>query len=166
MAVQIRGRNADDWFALAEICRALPLETNPFGMPFLSDDLAREAFKAPDHNFTYGLVAIFEGRLVGEVSIGRNQGRQVHCAHIHRLIVDPGYQGRGIGAALLDGMIDMAENSLGITRLDHLIAADNAPALTLHRKHGFVIEGKLRDLLFVAGRYVDAYMLARVRDAF
>jgi putative acetyltransferase len=83
---------------------------------------------------------------------------------IEQFVVEPTSHNRGIGGALLTALVDVAENWLNLSRIQHTIAVDNAPAIALHRKHGFLIEGKLRDHNFRAGRYVDAYVMARIRD--
>jgi L-phenylalanine/L-methionine N-acetyltransferase len=164
--ITIRGRTGDDWRGLLAICRALPPDENPLGVAYPGDDLARTEFAAPNYSTTFGLVAEIDGAVVGEIGIERNRGRQVHSAHIVRFMVAPTHQGSGIGRQLLEALINLAENSLNLTRIDHLIPVENAPALNLHRKQGFVIEGKFHHVFFRDGRYLDAFLLARVRDAF
>lgn len=165
--VLIRGRNSDDWKAVATICRALRPELNPLELPFVSDDYAREELgKTPDNVSTFGLVAEWEGKVVGETGMSHDSGRRRHIGEIYRLIVDPAFQGQGIGGMLLGALIDLAENWLNLSRVSHIVSVDNAPAIALHRKYGFVIEGKMRDYAYRGGRYVDAYEMARVRDAF
>ncbi len=78
--------------------------------------------------------------------------------------VHDSYQGQGIGAALLEAAVTLAERWLAITRLELTVYTDNEPALALYRKFGFEIEGTLRDYAFRDGRYVDAYLMARLRD--
>jgi len=162
----VRGRNIDDWRAIAAICRAQRPEFNPFEAPYTADDYVREMLSKPsDANGAFSLVAELNGVLVGEIALKRyTRGRMRHIGEIERFVVDPTTQGKGVGGVLLAALIDVAENWFNLTRLSHVIAVDNAPAINLHRKHGFVIEGKLRDQSYRVGRYVDAYMLARVRD--
>lgn len=50
--------------------------------------------------------------------------------------VDPRYRGRGIGAQLLDSLIDLAA-SRGVARLSLSVESDN-PALRLYERTGFV----------------------------
>lgn len=166
MSVIIRGRNGDDWRALLEICKALPVGSTPLGVVYPSDDMAKQEFAAPNYSTTFGLVAEADGKVVGEISFERHRGRLSHSAYIQRFMVSPTQQRHGIGGMLLEAMLELAENSLNLTRIDHLITVDNAPALTLHRKYGFVIEGKFHDAFFREGRYLDAFLVARVRNAF
>jgi putative acetyltransferase len=42
------------------------------------------------------------------------------------------------------------------------VRADNAAAITLYQRHGFELEGRLRDYLVVDGRAYDALLMARL----
>jgi RimJ/RimL family protein N-acetyltransferase len=165
--LQIRAKNSDDWQEIAQICRALPPTDNPLGLAFFSNDFAKEELGKPtDQLTTFGLAAELDGHVVGELMLQRRSGRQRHIGRIQRFIVAPQIQGRGVGGALLDAALDLGENSLNLTRIDHLIPKESVPALTVHRKRGFIVEGELQDYYFRGGRYLSVYVMARVRDAF
>ncbi len=51
------------------------------------------------------------------------------------------YWCRGIGQALLRAIIDLAENWLGLTRLELEVYTDNVAAIRLYEKAGLVREG-------------------------
>ncbi len=164
--IVIRGRNADDWTAVAAICRAQGLPFNPLEIPYAPDDHAKTLLsRALDANTDVNLVAELGGVIVGEILLERGRmARLRHIGFIERFVVEPSSHNRGIGSALLAAVLDVAENWLNLSRIHHVIAVDNAPAIALHRKHGFVIEGKLRDHNYRAGRYIDAYVMARIRE--
>jgi L-phenylalanine/L-methionine N-acetyltransferase len=44
------------------------------------------------------------------------------------------------------------------------VYTDNEPAVRLYKKFGFSVEGTLRRYAFRDGRFVDAYMMARLRQ--
>ena len=73
------------------------------------------------------------------------------------------FQGRGVGSALMAAMTDLADNWLGLHRIELTVYADNAPAVHLYEKFGFALEGTLRDFAYRNGAYVDAYAMARLR---
>lgn len=50
---------------------------------------------------------------------------------------------------------------MGFTRLEITVYTDNAPAVALYRKFGFVVEGTARGYALRDGRLVDAFMMAR-----
>lgn len=44
------------------------------------------------------------------------------------------------------------------------VYTDNAPAIHLYEKFGFVVEGTARQYALRGGVYVDAHLMARLRD--
>jgi putative acetyltransferase len=48
-------------------------------------------------------------------------------------------------------------------RLELEVYVDNAPAIRLYEKFGFIIEGTMVQFAFRDGQYVDTYMMARLR---
>jgi putative acetyltransferase len=73
------------------------------------------------------------------------------------------WQGQGVGTALMQAAIELADKWLNLTRLELQVFVDNAPAIRLYEKFGFRIEGTLVDFAFRDGQYVDTYMMARLR---
>jgi putative acetyltransferase len=73
------------------------------------------------------------------------------------------YQGMGIGSALMEAAMDLADNWLGLTRLQLEVYPDNPPAIALYRKFGFETEGLFRALAYRDGHYVDALVMGRLR---
>ncbi len=49
------------------------------------------------------------------------------------------------------------------TRLEQKVFTDNAQALALYRRRGFVVEGTHRAYAFRDGCYADAHSMARLR---
>jgi putative acetyltransferase len=72
-------------------------------------------------------------------------------------------QGRGVGTALLEAALDLADNWLGLTRLELSVYVDNAAGVDLYKKVGFEVEGTHRRFAFRDGEFVDAYSMARVK---
>ncbi len=74
------------------------------------------------------------------------------------------WQGRGVGTALMEAALDLADNWLGLTRVELTVYTDNAAGIALYEKFGFEIEGTHRRHAFRNGEYVDAYSMARLRE--
>lgn len=110
------------------------------------------------------LVAVLDGSIVGNSGISRFSGRRAHACSLGIGIHDD-YQGKGIGSALMSEMMDAADNWLDIRRIELTVFTDNAGAIRLYEKFGFVREGILRDFAFRNGRYADALAMARIRHA-
>jgi putative acetyltransferase len=63
----------------------------------------------------------------------------------------------------MEAAIDQADHWLDIRRLSLVVFADKPVAIELHRRLGFVVEGKLTAYGYKRGRYVDAQLMARLR---
>ena len=73
------------------------------------------------------------------------------------------YRGRGIGGQLLDSCIRKAW-AKGITRIELEVRADNARAIRLYQKAGFVLEAVKRHGMRFDGVYYDSIQMSRLRD--
>jgi putative acetyltransferase len=72
-------------------------------------------------------------------------------------------QGKGVGTKLLEAALDLADNWLGLTRLDLRVFADNSPAIALYRKFGFEVGGTHKRFALRGGEYADADVMARLK---
>jgi RimJ/RimL family protein N-acetyltransferase len=75
--------------------------------------------------------------------------------------ITPAYRGRGIGLRLINAASKQASDAGSVcAELD--VRADNARAIALYDKVGFVREGVNRDAVFIDGNYYDSVMMARL----
>ena len=81
------------------------------------------------------------------------------------MAVDEKFQGLGVGEAMVKAMVDLAHNWFAIRRIELEVYTDNHAAIALYKRNGFIIEGEARDYAFRAGEYVDAFIMANVKDA-
>ncbi|MGW5160758.1 N-acetyltransferase family protein [Nonomuraea wenchangensis] len=73
----------------------------------------------------------------------------------------PGHVGRGLGNALLAALIDGATTA-GLRRMIAVIAdAGDDRSIALHRRHGFTEAGRLTEVGFKLGRWVDTTLMER-----
>ncbi|HEY8382986.1 MAG TPA: GNAT family N-acetyltransferase [Microvirga sp.] len=148
----------DDVYALVN----LPgYRRNTLRVPFQTIEETRKFLESrpPGH---VGIAAVLDGRVVGTAGFERLPGRRGHTAYLGMGVRDD-CVGQGVGTALLRALIDTADNWLNLRRLELTVFVDNAPAIALYERHGFVIEGTLRDYAFRDGAFVDAYTMARIR---
>jgi putative acetyltransferase len=118
----------------------------------------------PMQDGVVSLVALRGLELVGQLGIETSRNpRRRHVASFG-MGVKASARGSGVGSALVTAAIDTCERWMNIQRIEIQVYADNAAAIALYRKHGFVEEGRHRDFAFRDGRYVDALSFARLLD--
>jgi L-amino acid N-acyltransferase YncA len=74
--------------------------------------------------------------------------------------VDPAAAGRGVGSALLAGLVAGAEEA-GLWTLQAGVFPGNAASLALHHRHGFRVVGVRERLGQLAGEWRDVVLLER-----
>jgi putative acetyltransferase len=135
-----------------ELTLALPSERIEENRRFI------EALGPNDHL----LVAEVDGRVVGLAGLHVMTRKQRHSATLGMAVHDQ-LQGRGIGRRLLAALLDLADNYLGLIRVELEVLADNAPAIRLYESAGFEHEGRKRSAVLRQGQYVDVLVMARLR---
>ena len=102
------------------------------------------------------IVAELDGRPVGHAVLEPMSLERV--AHVVRLtiVVHPGFDRRGIGAALMKDLVDWATANPAVDKIELLVRASNDGAIALYRKFGFIEEGRLvKRLKLEDGSYLD-----------
>ena len=147
-----------DWHAIRMCPR---VQHNTLGLPYMTVAAARARLASLPDN-AYAIAAELDGHVVGQAWLQRRSGR---CSHVGQpgIMVHDDYTGRGIGSALLEAAIDLAENWLGMQRLELEVYTDNAAAIGLYRKFSFTVEGTKRRCVLRNGVYVDTHLMARLK---
>ena len=102
------------------------------------------------------LVAESAGELVGHGMLDPLPLAAVrHVVHL-TLVAHPGWQGRGIGRALLASLIDWAKQAPAVEKIELHVRASNERAQALYRSMGFTEMGRWRRRIKVGpGQYLD-----------
>jgi putative acetyltransferase len=107
------------------------------------------------------LVAEVEGKAIGIIGLRVNPSvRMNHMASLG-ITIHPDYQGQGIGSALIDAILELADNWLMLVRVELEVFTDNQIAVNLYKSKGFVIEGTKKYATKRYGRYDPEYLMAR-----
>jgi putative acetyltransferase len=124
------------------------------------EEIRRHIESPPANNI--GLVAVMDGRIVGDVGLNRYLNRRAHVGSIGMGVHDA-YHGRGIARALIGEALAIADRWLNLKRMELTVYTDNEKAIRLYERNGFVKEGYLRQFAFRDGEFADAYSMARFR---
>lgn len=113
---------------------------------------------------SHRLVAELNGKVVGSATIRQNlRARLTHSGSVG-LLVHTDYWGQGIGSTLMAELLDLADNWLGLMRVELEVFSDNPAAIHIYKKFGFEIEGTRRMAIFGGdGRFHDEHLMARLR---
>ncbi len=79
----------------------------------------------------------------------------------HSIYVDPVAQGRGLGRALLDGLVERA-GTLGMHVMIGGIEADNVRSIRLHERAGFEEAGRLKEVGRKFDRWLDLVLMQKI----
>jgi putative acetyltransferase len=161
--ILIRAAEPADVEALHAIFRCPGVVANTLQLPWRSLEATRSRFGGPRPGM-HLLVAVVDDRVVGNLGLEVEQTDRRRDVASLGMSVHDDYQHQGIGTALMRAMVDLADNWLGLRRIELEVWTDNAPAIHLYDKFGFVVEGTARQFARRAGSFVDAYYMARMRS--
>jgi len=157
----IRRAEPDDYAEVAEMFSSPTVYAGTLQVPYPSREYWKRRL-SENTDSVHALVAVIDDRIVGMVSVATfNRPRRKHAGAIG-ISVDEKWQGKGVGAALLGAIVDLADNWLNLTRLELEVYADNQAAIHLYKRFGFEEEGRLRQHAFRDGQYVDSIVMGRL----
>ncbi len=161
MTISIRRAELSDNAAIMQIYAGPKAVWGTLQTPFPSADTWRKRLESAEG--AYFILACVDQEVVGQLGLHfPNSPRRRHVGQLGMAVRDD-WQGKGIGTALMQAAIDLADRWLNLRRLELEVYTDNEPAVRLYKKFGFVVEGTLVEFAFRDGQYVDAYMMARLR---
>lgn len=109
------------------------------------------------------LVAELEGEVValGGLDVVSPRVRRRHVMGLG-MAVARAAQGRGVGRALMQALVDYADRWAQVLRIELNVYTDNAAAIALYLRFGFRIEGTHRGYALRDGVYADVHAMARL----
>ncbi len=161
--VSVRHAEPDDAQAIHRILCGPQATAGTLQLPLQSVEGVRKRFFSETPEGLYHLVACVDEEVVGHLGLETfTRPRRRHVGEIGMAVRDD-WQGQGVGTALMEAALDLADNWLNLTRIELSVYTDNAAAVALYKKFGFEIEGTHRRYAFRNGEYVDAYSMARIK---
>ncbi len=159
----IRRATVDDADAVAKVFEGPRVIWGTLQLPFPSPDIWRKRLQDGPGAGIVSIVACVETELVGIIGLHTHpdQPRIRHVASMGMSVRDD-WQGRGIGKALVQAAVDLADQWLALSRVELNVFVDNEPAIRLYERFGFKVEGTLAAAALREGRFVDVLMMARL----
>jgi len=159
--IEVRAAELSDVEALTRLFARRNAYSQTLQLPFQSLEVWRNRLITNDDT-QITLVASVAGEVVGNLGLTRfTRPGRAHVGEIGMGVRDD-WQGKGVGSALLEAALDLADNWLGLRRIELHVHADNARAIALYRKFGFEAEGTHRAYAIRDGAYVDSLSMARL----
>lgn len=161
----LRRPRADDAQAFVDMMNDPEVFPGTLQLPFTDaaawrERLAKQAGGSSDAELHLG--AFHDGRLVASAGLHPNAAVRRRHAWMLGISVAGEWQGRGVGDLLMGVLCTYADNWLAALRIELHVYADNARAIDLYRKHGFVLEGTHRAYSLRNGAYEDTLAMARL----
>lgn len=161
MELIIKQAEPGDFEAVQRIYAGQKAIAGTLQLPFPSLELWRK--RLAEYPEVFHLLAYADQEVVGHLGIHTfpQLPRRRHVGNLGMAVRDD-WQGRGVGSALMQAAVSLAEGWLQLSRLELVVYTDNEPAIRLYKKIGFTIEGTHRCYAFRAGQLVDTYAMARM----
>jgi putative acetyltransferase len=164
VGIDYRRAELRDAEAIAQLMADPQVFSGLLQLPYPGVDAWRKRLESrahePDH---LHLLALADGAVIGSAGLHSMawSPRRKHVAGLG-IAVASAWQGKGVGDELMRRLLEWADNWAGYLRIELAVYTDNARAIALYRKHGFIEEGTSRAHALRDGVYVDSLMMARL----
>jgi L-phenylalanine/L-methionine N-acetyltransferase len=160
----VRHSEPEDHDAVHRVYSGPRAMADTLGLPYSSKEPWQERLAEKREGGEFSLVACTGSEVVGHLFLYLYpEPRRRHSGHFGMAVRDD-WRGKGVGTKLLKAALDLADNWLGLTRLDLRVFADNDAAIALYRKFGFEVEGTHKRFALRGGEYADAHVMARLKQ--
>jgi L-phenylalanine/L-methionine N-acetyltransferase len=165
-SIRIRAAEPTDAEAISALIGSESVFEGTLQMPLMPVASRVERYSKIDTNNLH-IVAVHATdageQIVGTASLFQthNSLRRAHTRGLG-ITVAFGWQGQGIGHQLMLAALHWADNWAGVLRMELTVFADNARAVALYERHGFVREGQMRAFALRDGVYADALAMSRL----
>ena len=163
---ELRSAEVGDATAIAAFSNLPGVRNGTLWMPY--DPRSRVERRIAENARNHFLVGcVHEEDAEKIIAYGGLMPRTRRAAHVGEifLLVHDDHTGCGYGTCILQALLDLADNWLGLRRVELEVNADNAPAIHLYTRHGFEVEGTKRGDALRDGVLIDTHIMGRLREA-
>ena len=135
------------------------------GILLTSEEMAIFLNKQASWDNQITLLAFLNDKIAGIVNITADQRKRVRHIGDLFIVIGKKYWNNGLGSLLLEEVVEWAQASGILRRLQLTVQTRNQAAVHLYQKHGFVIEGRQeRGAYIEEGDFIDVYLMGRLID--
>lgn len=134
------------------------------GLGVDEEEIRRHAVKSRLRDNALFLVAELDGDIVGALTFECGERERIRHIGEFGVSVARACQGSGVGRTLVQSLIDWAEASGTVRKINLRVRVDNQRAISLYEKLGFAIEGRISRDLLESGRFFESYWMGRPID--
>ena len=135
------------------------------GILLTSEEMAIFLNKQASWDNQITLLAFLNDKIAGIVNITADQRKRVRHIGDLFIVIGKKYWNNGLGSLLLEEVVEWAQASGILRRLQLTVQTRNQAAVHLYQKHGFVIEGRQeRGAYIEEGEFIDVYLMGRLID--
>ena len=166
----IREAEVEDAAALVSFLNRVSVETDftsldGDGILLTSEEMAIFLNKQASWDNQITLLAFLNDKIAGIVNITADQRKRVRHIGDLFIVIGKKYWNNGLGSFLLEEVVEWAQASDILRRLQLTVQTRNQAAVHLYQKHGFVIEGRQeRGAYIEEGDFIDVYLMGRLID--
>ena len=166
----IREAEVEDAAALVSFLNRVSVETDftsldGDGILLTSEEMAIFLNKQASWDNRITLLAFLNDKIAGIVNITADQRKRVRHIGDLFIVIGKKYWNNGLGSLLLEEVVEWAQASGILRRLQLTVQTRNLAAVHLYQKHGFVIEGRQeRGAYIEEGDFIDVYLMGRLID--
>jgi RimJ/RimL family protein N-acetyltransferase len=129
-----------------------------FRWPLDRLQLRRDLERAGDRRRLFAAVEPHGGELVGHAMLTVQPEHRLGL--IGRVLIDPARRGEGLGTELMNAVVRVGFDELGLHRLQLGVYDFNLGAIACYERAGFAIEGRMRDSTRGSTGYWSSYLMA------
>ena len=166
----IREAEVEDAAALVSFLNRVSVETDftsldGDGILLTSEEMAIFLNKQASWDNQITLLAFLNDKIAGIVNITADQRKRVRHIGDLFIVIGKKYWNNGLGNLLLEEVIEWAQASGILRRLQLTVQTRNQAAVHLYQKHGFVIEGRQERGAYIEERkFIDVYLMGKLID--
>lgn len=122
-------------------------------------------YEPPSSTHRFAIVLLDNDRLIGSISL-HNIDHLNRNAYIGIFIGGEGQRGRGYGAEAIRLILSYGFQTMNLHSINLTVHADNVAGISCYRKVGFLEVGRLPEVLFVDGKYIDKIYMSILEREF